>query len=151
MREKIAEETCRSIVRAASLLRKDLDKVSAGITGPQFGILVQLVSYGKMPLGELGKRLWVTCGNVTGLVDKLVAAGYVRRTRLRTDRRVILAEITERGRNIVSELRPVHREHFLRFTSALSEDELQELQILLEKIIASEITESYNTTESEGE
>jgi MarR family 2-MHQ and catechol resistance regulon transcriptional repressor len=138
VRHDTAIDTCRSIVRAASLLRKDLDKVfaGAGLSGPQFGILVQLDSLGKMPLGDLGKRLWVSCGNVTGLVDKLVASGYVMRTRDRSDRRVVFAELTEKGRTVLRELRPVHLDHILRFTSALDGAELAQLQDLLDRVLA---------------
>lgn len=127
---------CCNIARAAAALRKDIDIVlgPAGLSGPQFGILLHLETAGSMPLNELGKRLWVTCGNVTGLVDKLVAAGYVRRTRLRNDRRVILAELTDIGREVVANLRPIHRKRLAHFTSGLSELELRELQLLLEKI-----------------
>jgi len=72
-----------------------LDKHLAhlGLSGPQFGILSQLQFGGKTRLSELGKRLWVSGGNVTGLVDRLVKAGYVKRIRMHTDRRVIFAEI----------------------------------------------------------
>jgi len=140
-REEVVAGTCQNIIKAAGMLRKDLDSVlsAAGISGPQFGILSQLEAYGSMPLSELGKRLWVSCGNVTGLIDRLVAAGYVRRIRLNTDRRVILAEITDRGKTIMRELHPVHIERLARFTSALDEDELNQLQVLLDKVCCSTI------------
>lgn len=135
-RDKAIAGACRSILQTSALLRKELDKVLtvAGLTGPQFGILIQLDSYGSMPLHELGERLWVSCGNVTGLVDKLDASGYVRRIRLDSDRRVILAELTEKGREMMRELRPLHSNCLANFASGLSVDELLHLQELLEKI-----------------
>jgi MarR family transcriptional regulator, 2-MHQ and catechol-resistance regulon repressor len=134
-REQAVLGVCRDIIRTASALRKELDRVfsDAGLSGPQFGILSQLETLGSMPLGELGKRLWVSCGNVTGLVDKLVAAGYVRRVRLRKDRRVVRAELTDKGTELIRELIPRHRECVLRFTAGLADSELQNLKTLLEK------------------
>jgi DNA-binding MarR family transcriptional regulator len=152
-REHYALGVCRNIIRTSALLRRDLDKIlsAVGISGPQFGILSQLEKYGSMPLSELGKRLWVTGGNVTGLVDRLVSAGYVRRIRSDSDRRVILAELTDEGRELTLELRPRHQEYLVRFTSALSESELRELEALLEKINSPISDESEEMKESGGE
>jgi len=134
--EEAAFGACRSIIRSAVLLRKELHKVfsAAGLSGPQFGILNELDKHGRMPLSELGKRLWVSCGDVTGLVDKLVAAGHVRRIRLRKDRRVILADLTDQGRDLIGKLRPVHYQCLLRLTAQFQEPELRELTLLLEKL-----------------
>jgi len=116
--------------------RRELERVFAGsgLSGPQFGILCQLDADGSMPLSELGNRLWVSWANVTGLVDKLAAAGYVRRIRLRRDRRVVLAELTEKGRDAISELRPLHRDCLMRFTAGLDVTEMRRLQSILEKL-----------------
>jgi DNA-binding MarR family transcriptional regulator len=135
-RDEAAVAVYRSIVRAAVLLRRESDRIlsPAGLTGPQFAVLSQLDAGGRMPLGELGKRLWVSCGNVTGLVDKLSSAGLVRRTRLRADRRVVLAELTEKGRKLIAELRPIYREQAARMAAGLDESELQQLQVLLGRI-----------------
>lgn len=135
-REESAIGICRSIIRSAAGLRRELDKalLPFGLSGPQFGILHQLEMRGSMPLGELGKHLWVSCGNVTGLVDKLVEAGYVNRIRTGSDRRVALAELTDRGRDVLRTVLPSHSEYVLRATSGLDESELGELQILLDKV-----------------
>ncbi len=135
-REHAADGACRSLVRAAVALRRELDRVLAGtgLSGPQFGILMQLDEFGPMPLSEIGKRMWVTFGNITGLVDKLVAAGYVRRVRLRTDRRVVRAELTKKGAEVTGRLRPLHREGIMRFAANFADDELRLLQELLAKV-----------------
>ncbi len=126
----------RELIRISGALRRDLNAMfsAAGISGSQYGILSQLDVNGSMPLGELGKRLWVSCGDVTGLIDKLVAAGYVRRIRQHSDRRVVLAEITEEGRNLLHQLRPKHREHILLFMGGLQEHEMYDLRNLLQKM-----------------
>ena len=135
-REEAAFRACRNLIKAAVVVRRELDNVfaSAGISGPQFGILMLLDTHGSMALGELGKRLWVSCGDVTGLVGKLVAAGYVRRARQPNDRRVIIADLTDEGRRLICELRPLHAECLARITVGMDEPDLRELSSLLEKL-----------------
>ena len=55
-------------------------KQTAGTTLPRFDILAQLERHkGPMSMGELSKRLMVTNGNVTGLVERLASEGMVER------------------------------------------------------------------------
>lgn len=70
-----------------------------GMSLSRFDLLAQLD--GKpagMRMGELSKRLMVTTGNITGLVDELVAEGQVERLPDPTNRRASLAAMTAKGR-----------------------------------------------------
>jgi DNA-binding MarR family transcriptional regulator len=49
------------------------------------------------PLGQLGRHMMVHPTTVTLVVDQLEKRGLVRRTRHPTDRRTILAELTDAG------------------------------------------------------
>jgi DNA-binding MarR family transcriptional regulator len=51
-----------------------------------------------LPLGQLAERLCCVKSNVTQLVDRLEADGFVRRVPRQSDRRCVVAIITERGR-----------------------------------------------------
>lgn len=51
-----------------------------------------------MPLGHLAERLSCVKSNVTQLVDRLEADGFVRRVPNTADRRCVVATLTERGR-----------------------------------------------------
>ncbi|HSU15862.1 MarR family winged helix-turn-helix transcriptional regulator [Longimicrobium sp.] len=51
-----------------------------------------------LPLGQLAERLCCVKSNVTQLVDRLEADGFVRRVSRQSDRRCVVARITERGR-----------------------------------------------------
>jgi DNA-binding MarR family transcriptional regulator len=66
---------------------------------------------GKRPtIGTLAQRLCVEHHTAVALVDKLVAAGFVRRTPSPTDRREVLVEITESGEKLLTALSELHRE-----------------------------------------
>lgn len=70
-----------------------------GMSLSRFDLLAQLDGRNDgMRMGELSKRLMVTTGNITGLVDELVAEGLVERLPDPTNRRASLAAMTARGR-----------------------------------------------------
>ena len=78
-------------------------------TLPQFDLLSQLFREpGGLRLGELSKRTMVTNGNVTGLVDRLVADGLIVREALGGDRRVTVAKLTKRGSAAFADMAEAH-------------------------------------------
>ena len=78
-------------------------------TLPQFDLLAQLYREPEgLRLGELSKRTMVTNGNVTGLVDRLVADGLIVRETLGGDRRVTVAKLTKRGATIFAGMAEAH-------------------------------------------
>jgi DNA-binding MarR family transcriptional regulator len=57
-----------------------------------------------VPLGELAEALRVTPRNITGLIDNLERAGLVTRVPDASDRRSVLARLTDRGRERIDAL-----------------------------------------------
>jgi DNA-binding MarR family transcriptional regulator len=69
------------------------------ITLPRFDLLAQLDrTPDGMTLGELSQRMMVSNGNITGLVDRLVGQGLIRRRPSPNDRRVQIVNLTAEGR-----------------------------------------------------
>ncbi len=83
-----------------------------GITGAQFGVLRCVSDAGPdgLMLSDLSRRLMVTCGNITGVVDRLEQAGYLRRERQSCDRRVVRALLTPAGHDLFVTVWPEVRE-----------------------------------------
>jgi DNA-binding MarR family transcriptional regulator len=69
-----------------------------------------------LPLGQLADRLCCVKSNVTQLVDRLEADGFVQRFPRQSDRRCVVARITERG-----------REHFVSASTARDQAEREVL------------------------
>jgi len=68
-------------------------------TMPRFDVLAQLDREPSgLVLGELPKRLMVSAGNLTPIVDRLVEDGYITRTPSTLDRRVQIICMTVEGR-----------------------------------------------------
>lgn len=81
-----------------------------GITGAQFGVLRCLADAGPsgLMLSDLSRHLMVTCGNITGVVDRLEQAGYLQRERQPDDRRVVVARLTPKGSALYADLMPAY-------------------------------------------
>ncbi|MFA9430335.1 MarR family winged helix-turn-helix transcriptional regulator [Egicoccus sp. AB-alg2] len=94
-----------SITRAHQILLRRVDEVlrPLGLTFARYEALVLLhfSREGELPLGKMGARLQVHPASVTNAVDRLEAAGYVRRAAHPTDGRTTLARITPTGREVV--------------------------------------------------
>ncbi|WP_433253227.1 MarR family winged helix-turn-helix transcriptional regulator [Streptosporangium sp. CA-135522] len=94
-----------SIMRAHQILLSQLDTLLKphDLTFARYEALVLLTfsKTGALPLSRIGERLMVHPTSVTNTVDRLERAGLVRRMRNPHDGRGVLAEITERGREIV--------------------------------------------------
>lgn len=94
-----------SITRAHQILLARIDAVlrPLELTFARYEALVLLrfSRRGSLPLGLMGERLQVHPASVTNAVDRLEAAGLVRRRPHPEDRRARLAEITDEGRRRV--------------------------------------------------
>lgn len=69
-----------------------------GLSIPQFDLISTLTEREGITQGELAQRLYVTKGNVSGLVDRLVEAGLVERRAIPGDRRSHALHLTPLGR-----------------------------------------------------
>ena len=100
--------TCSTLVESEvrRRLREEFDT-----TLPRFDLLAQLERAEKgMILGELSKRMMVSPGNLTALVDRLVESGHVKRTTLATDRRAQVIAMTDHGRKAFRRMADRHAE-----------------------------------------
>jgi DNA-binding MarR family transcriptional regulator len=93
-----------SIMRAQQLLIAELDATLRpyGITFSRYEALV-LLAYsraGALPLSKIGERLQVHATSVTNVIDRLEAAGLVRREPNPRDGRGTLAVLTDDGREV---------------------------------------------------
>lgn len=71
-----------------------------GLSIPQFDVLSTLTEREGLTQQELAARLYVTKGNVSGLIDRLVDAGLVERRPIPEDRRSHALHLTQQGRGL---------------------------------------------------
>ncbi|MDD4956062.1 MAG: MarR family transcriptional regulator [Candidatus Omnitrophica bacterium] len=68
------------------------------ITLPQVIILEAIAEKGSCNMGELATVLELSMGSVTGIVDKMIEQGFVKRERSVEDRRIVHVVCLEKGR-----------------------------------------------------
>jgi DNA-binding MarR family transcriptional regulator len=76
----------------------------------------------------LARYLDVTQGNVTGIVNRLVEQGLVTRAPSPEDRRIIILQATEKGRQLLTDLIEAHSKHMVTILDHMSHEELAALQ-----------------------
>jgi DNA-binding MarR family transcriptional regulator len=93
--------------------------------------------FGAMPAGRLGEMTGLTTGAITGMIDRLEKAGYVRRANDPKDRRKTIVEPVRNKkleRKIEMIFTPLH-ERMHKFLSSYSDNELTFLFDAITKLI----------------
>ncbi|WP_243545416.1 MarR family winged helix-turn-helix transcriptional regulator [Pseudodesulfovibrio tunisiensis] len=102
-----------------------------GFTLPQIHTLEILGTHEQLRMKELAERMGVTTGSLTVMVDRLEKAGLVRRRPHESDRRSIMVELTDTGRDLFREHDELHLQLTRDITSKLSDSERDELARML--------------------
>lgn len=105
-----------------------------GLTTTEFGILEALHHKGPLLLGEIQRKVLVTSGGITYLVDRLVAKGLVTREPSPDDRRARYAVLTAEGQQLIADIFPAHAAFLAGLISTLTEREQSEVTALLRKL-----------------
>ena len=127
--------TCTALIEG-EIRRRLRDRFD--VTLPRFDLMAQLdKAPDGLTLSEVSKRMMVSNGNLTGLVERLVQSGHLARRRADADRRAQVVSLTEAGR---AEFRAMAKEHerwIGEMFGALSRREVEELLRLLARAKAS--------------
>jgi len=105
-----------------------------GITATQLNVLKMLQAIGELSLSELSKKMAATNSTVTGIVDRMVAAGLVVREQSADDRRVWKIKPTAQGRALAKKIDIAPWEILRTALEALPEPELNALIATLAKV-----------------
>lgn len=115
--------TCTNLISAE--IRRRL-RTEFNVTLPQFDLLSQLEREPTgLRLSDLSKRMMVTPGNLTGLVDRLTAEAQIAREQLADDRRVVVVRMTDKGRRDFARMAAAHENWIAALMSGLGQDDLR--------------------------
>ena len=113
---------------------QDLVFSKYGLTTEQWGLLTALKARGPLRPSDLADILERTPNSMSMLIDRMVKAGLIRRTRDRKDRRVVTVSMTEKGRITVEPAIPAGWEFIHEIISTLTDNEQRDLANLLERV-----------------
>ena len=105
-----------------------------GLIPSEFNLLRTCVENGPCTATQLAEVLPVDASRISRMVTRLVNLGLLRRQRLRSDRRVVLLHLTDRGSDLTSRVDERVQEHVAELLRGVSEDEMQAFTLLSEKI-----------------
>jgi DNA-binding MarR family transcriptional regulator len=122
-------------VRDALVACEDSVFKEYGLTTEQYGLLASVKSYGgsSRPI-DLALLLERSPNSVSMLVDRMVKAGLVRRTRDRRDRRTVNVTLTSKGEKALEQAIPAGWEFIQGILSPISYEDKRALVSLLETV-----------------
>jgi len=136
--------TCANMIerRVRKNLREKFDT-----TLPRFDVLAQVDrTPDGQPMRELSRRMMVTNGNITPLVDRLVEDKLIKRDPSPEDRRVQHIRLTSDGKQALDEMIPAHVSWVNNLMANLDRHNASQLYALL-----GELKTSIQTAESDEE
>jgi DNA-binding MarR family transcriptional regulator len=104
------------------------------LTAPQLATLREIIAGQNSTPVTLAAALHLSQPTVTGILHRLEERGLIKRERSNSDRRSVLAVITERGRDLVRKAPPLLRDRFREELSKLSELQQTEILTVLQRV-----------------
>lgn len=98
--------------------------INRKITQTQLLVLMAIHGHGRCCMGTLADNLHVRMPTTTGIVGRLVRAGFVRRMPSVEDRRQVIVEVTPKGRDFIRAFQAVIRRRWEEVLRLLSPEEL---------------------------
>jgi len=135
--ENIEEEifsSLRKIINAVDIYASKL-KDMTGLNASQLSCLLVLAKIGAISLSKLSKKVSLSPSMITSIVDQLEKKKLVTRSRRSSDRRVILIELTESGKDTASKAPPSFQEQFMNGLSYLDTENKENLYYSLSKLL----------------
>ncbi|MGJ3191566.1 MULTISPECIES: MarR family winged helix-turn-helix transcriptional regulator [Paenarthrobacter] len=111
-----------------------------GLTLASFDVLANLRRSGephRKTAGELASSSMLTTGGITFRLDRMEEQNLIERVRTRTDRRVVYAQLTSHGKEVIDSIFAEHLATQRQMLEGLSSKEVNQLSTLLRKVSAS--------------
>ena len=127
------------LTRAARTVSQAFERAMAEAGGSastwQVLVLVRAQKWGTQ--GEMAEEMGITGATLTHHLNMLENRGLVRRWRDADNRRVQHVELTDAGVELFDRLRVVAQEHDRRLRTGLSDEEVERLSELLDRLASS--------------
>ena len=94
-------DSLRSISHQMDIHSRVLHK-QIGVTMPQLSILQALAEESPLPVSKISQKIHLSTATVSVTTTRLVANGLIDRKRSTDDRRQVLLELTDKGRDVVN-------------------------------------------------
>jgi DNA-binding MarR family transcriptional regulator len=124
----------RQIIRATAIYSRDL-QAKHKVTVPQLTCLKVVAENAPTTTTRIAREVLLSPSTVVGIVDRLEAAGLVRRERDTTDRRVVNITMTEDGLRLVARSPSPLQAELARALETLPDLERATIALSLERLV----------------
>lgn len=123
---------CKTFATVTDVAKKDIK--TYGLSLSEFGAIELLYHKGPQTVQDIGRKVLLTSGSMTYIVDQLVKKELVCRNTCENDRRITYVLLSDKGRLLLDEIFPLHEERIAGIFSSLKEDEIISLTENLKRI-----------------
>ena len=132
---KLDNQLCFSLYAASREVIKTykplLDKY--GLTYTQYIAMLVVWEYEKITVKEMGNKLHLDSGTLTPVLKKLLSMELINKYRDKNDDRVVIVEVTEKGRKMRDEIIEVPEKMYCKFGKNI--ENAVELKRLLDNLL----------------
>lgn len=134
-----ADRAMKTVVRLEKahnkIFAKTLNYLSQNnLTFNQFKVLEVLYHRGDLSIGAITKLTMSTPGNITVVIRNLKRDGYITSVKDPNDSRSTIQTITKKGSGIIEDIFPQHAQNLKDYCEILSDEELDTLYELVNKL-----------------
>lgn len=132
---KLGNQVCFPLYAASreviKLYKPFLDKYN--LTYTQYITMLVLWEDEKITIKELCKKLYLDSGTITPVIKKLESMGLIIKYRDKSDERIVIVELTAKGKELKEEVVKVPEQVFCKVNGSV--EDLLTLKNLLEKVL----------------
>lgn len=132
---KLDNQLCFSLYAASreviKIYKPLLDKY--GLTYTQYIAMLVVWEHEKITVKEMGKKLHLDSGTLTPVLKKLLSMELINKYRDKNDDRVVIVEVTEKGKKMKEEITEVPEQLYCKFGNKF--EDIGELKRLLDNLL----------------
>lgn len=108
--------------------------------------------HGEIIMSQVADFINVPMSTATGIAERLVKKGYLKRERSESDRRIVVVKLTEEGKELISDLKNTVSEYIRLINESLTDEERQVLmKIVLRAMQIIEKKQTSSESEDNGQ
>jgi DNA-binding MarR family transcriptional regulator len=104
------------------------------VTQTQLLMMLAIHAYSRCTMGTLARSMHVSMPTVSGVVDRLARAGFIRRFPHPEDRRQVLVELTAKGHTFIRDFQGIIRRRWEEVLRTLAPRELETFHGVIQKL-----------------
>ena len=127
-------DNIRRVFQAVNEYSKKAER-ETGLTSPQLWAIKVIAEGAPIKVSELARRMYLHPATVVGILDRLETRELVLRTRSKEDRRVVEIDLTEQGRDLLTQSPEVAQGLLVKGLETLPKEKLFQLDEGLKSLV----------------